>query len=137
MNLPVKYAISFPVTAVMGAVLLASLATTEGRTVHPVYGFPNAALHAFLAGAAALLVVPPNAAAALIANSYAGVNPLGFLALLAAASAIFCVLELALINRMVSPYGGPFSLSDWRTYAALAGNALLMIFAALIFGGTS
>lgn len=134
MHLPLKYAYSFPVMVIMGAALVASLATAEGRTIHPIYGFPNAALYAFLAGSAALLLVPPNIAAALVANRFGGASTIGFLAILAVGAIAFCVAEIWLIGRVVGTHAIFEPWEDWRTYAVLITNVGLIVFAALIFG---
>jgi hypothetical protein len=137
MHLPLKYAASVPLTAVVVIALAVALTTEEGRKLHPVYGLPNAGFAAFLAGIPALLLVPPNLASAFLANRFGGDNALLFFAILSMAS-VGCCLAMALAtNSAFRTMGGAFDLGSWQTYAAIAANAVLLSFAGFLYGARS
>jgi hypothetical protein len=133
MHLPLKFGVSGPLTIIMTLALVGSLFTTEGRKLHVVYGFPNAMFFAFFAGAVALVFVPPNFFATVLANRLGADGPARFLIILVLGSVAGCLAMAITLNGFFRTLGGLVGLSDWRTYAAILANAALLGLVAFFF----
>ena len=128
MYLPVKLAASLPIGLAFAGGLLVSLASKEGRVVHPVYGFPSALLIAFFAAVVALLViVVPNTVGALVANRSGGSGFAAFAAIFSMTVILVAFAQFAAINRILGVSRPPFDFADWRLYAVLAVDIALML----------
>jgi hypothetical protein len=133
MHLPLKFGVSGSLTIIMTLALVGGLFTAEGRKVHVIYGYPNAMFFAFFAGAAALLFVPPNLFATVLANRFGADGPERFLIILALGSVVGCLAMAIALNALFRTMGGLVGLSDWRTYAAILANAALLGIVAFVF----
>ncbi|MFM7403003.1 MAG: hypothetical protein ACKO1N_02675 [Erythrobacter sp.] len=134
MHLPLKFGVSGPLTSIMAVALVGSLFTAEGRKVHVIYGFPNAIFFAFFAGAAALLFVPPNLFATMLANRLGADGPARFFGIFFLGSVTGFFAMAVALNGLFRTMGGLVRLSDWRTYAAVLANAALLGLIAFFFG---
>ncbi|MGV3555296.1 MAG: hypothetical protein ACO1OD_08575 [Croceibacterium sp.] len=127
MYLPVKLAASLPIGLAFVGGLLVSLASKEGRVVHPVYGFPSALLIAFFAAVVALLLVVPNIVGALLANRSGGSGFVAFAAIFSAAVILVAFAQFVAVNRLFGTARPSFDFADWRLYAVLAADIALML----------
>jgi hypothetical protein len=127
MHLPVKLAASLPIGIAFVVGFLVSFASKEGRVVHPVHGFPQALLIAFFAAAVALLFVLPNTVGALVANRTAGWGLAAFAAIFSSVMIVVALAQFAALNSIFRTARPPFDFGDWRLYAVLAGDIVLML----------
>jgi hypothetical protein len=127
MYLPLRLAASVPVAVVVVGALMVSLATAEGRQIHPVYRYPNAFFIAFFAGIPALLLVLPNVLAAAIANRIDAVGYLPFALTICAVVFVASFVELRLVDAFFQAKGGLIPANDWRLYAILMADALVLL----------
>ena len=127
MYLPLRLAASVPVGVIVLGALLVALTQSEGRQIHPVYGYPNAALLAFLAGIPALLLVPPNILAAAIANRAGAGDYLPFALIIGAVVFAAGFVELRLLAGFFRAKGGLVPLNDWRLYAILLADVAVVL----------
>ncbi len=119
----------------MALVLIGSLFTPQGREVQALYGgLPNAFFLAFFAGAVALIFVPPNFFATLLANEIGEVDKRLFLAALTLVSILGCLAMAAVLNIFFKSMGGFNVLNDWRNLAVILANSGLLVLVALVFG---
>ena len=127
MYLPLRLAASVPVCVVMLGGLAIALTQAEGRQIHPVYGCPNAAFHAFFAGIAALLLVVPNVLAAAIANRIDAVGYLPFALTIAVVVFVASFVELRLLDSFSKGKGSFLPANEWRLYAVLLADVLILL----------
>ena len=127
MHLPLKLAASVPVCVVMLGALMIALTQAEGRQIHPVYGFPNAGLHAFFAGILALLLVLPNVLAAAIANRIDTVGYLPFAPTVGAIVFAASSVELRLLDSFFKAKGTFVRPNEWRLYAVLLVDVVILL----------
>lgn len=127
MYLPVRLAASLPLAALFVAALAWMLATPEGRQVHPVYGFPNALLIAFLATVPGLLLVLPNVFAAIVANRVASGSVLAFAAIFCGLFLIGILAEAQFVAKLFRAPIGLEQLRDWRAIAVLIANCAMLL----------
>ncbi|HEY8591664.1 MAG TPA: hypothetical protein VIL42_02235 [Sphingomicrobium sp.] len=125
MYLPLRLAASLPIGIVFLGAVVVGLATAQGRQLHPVYGYPNAMLIAFLAAIPALLLVLPNIAGALAANHFANSSVLAFIAIFVAVFALGCFLEVQVLNSIFR--GNLVDANSRGVWAAAAANILVML----------
>jgi hypothetical protein len=136
MHLPLRLAASVPLAIIVLGVLAAALLTADGRAFHPIYGYSNALLYAFLAGAGALLLVPPSLAAAMMVNRLAISAKSRFLVVLAGASVGACLVIVLALNNVLGSMGGFVDLDDWQPYAGMLANAALLVLTGAFFGSS-
>lgn len=127
MYLPLRLAASVPVCVVMLGALLIAFTQAEGRQIHPVYGYPNAFLHAFFAGVLALLLVIPNVLAAAIANRVDMAGFLPFALTIGAVVLVASFIELRLLDSFFQAKGGLIPANDWRLYTVLLVDVLILL----------
>jgi hypothetical protein len=124
--LPVKLAISVPVTLIAIGGIVFGLAIAEGRQIYTVYGTPNGLFIGFFAGAAALLLVPPNLVGAVAANNYGSGSAVRFLALLAMGIIGGWLIEALLLNKVVGWQLDIKPFADLRIIGILAADIALL-----------
>ena len=134
MYLPVRIAASVPVFLVFVVVLAGALLTHEGRKLHPVYGFPNGLLIAFLAAAAGLLVVIPNVAAAVAANRIAAGTFLTFALIFTGVFLAGMFAEAKFLDKLFNIRGSLADFRDWKFIAVLAANCATLLALAAFYG---
>ena len=134
MYLPLRLAASVPVCIVTLVALLIALTRADGRQIHPVYGFPNAAFYAFFAGIAALLLVLPNVLAAAVANRIGAAGYLPFALTMCAVVFAATFVELRLLDSFFRAKGTFIPGSDWRPYTALLVDVIILLAIASWYG---
>ena len=127
MNLPLRLAASVPVCVVMLGALIIALTRAEGRQIHPVYGLPNAAFYMFFAGIVALLLVLPNVLAAAAANRIGAGGYLLFALTICAVVFAATFVELRLLDSLFQARGTFFPPNDWRSYAVLLVDIIILL----------
>jgi hypothetical protein len=127
MYLPLRLAASVPVAVVMLGALMIALTRADGRQIHPVYGFPNAAFYAFFAGIVALLLVLPNVLAAAVANRIGAAGYLPFALTLSAIVFVATFVELRLLDSFFRANGTFLPANDWRPYAVLLFDVIILL----------
>lgn len=127
MYLPIRLAASLPLAALFVAAVVWMLATPEGRQTHPVYGFPNALLLAFLVTVPGLLLVLPNVLAASVANRVASESVLAFGAIFCGLFLIGIFAEARFIGNLLRTPIGLEAIRDWRAVAVLVANCALLL----------
>jgi hypothetical protein len=127
MYLPLRLAASVPVSVVVLGALLIALTRADGRQIHPVYGFPNAAFYAFFAGIVALLLVLPNVLAAAVANRIGAGGNLVFALSICAVVFAATFVELRLLDSFFRANGTFLPANDWRPYAVLLVDVIILL----------
>jgi len=127
MDLPIKLAASLPIGFAFVGGFFVSLASKDGRAVHPVYGFPNALLIAFFAAVVSLILVLPNIVGALLANRSGDGAFATFAAIFSVVVVLTALAEFAAINSIFGRSRPPFEFADWRLYTVLAFDIALML----------
>ena len=127
MYLPLRLAASVPVCIFMLGALLIALTRADGRQIHPVYGFPNAAFYAFFAGILALLLVLPNVLAAAVANRIGAGGYLLFALTIGAVVFAATFVELRLLDSFFRANGTFLPANDWRPYAVLLVDVIILL----------
>ena len=127
MYLPLRLAASVPVCLVMLGALMIALTRADGRQIHPVYGFPNAAFYAFFAGIVALLLVLPNVLAAAVANRIGAGGYLPFALTICAVVFAATFVELRLLDSLFKAKGTFLPANDWRPYAVLLVDVIILL----------
>ena len=127
MYLPLRLAASVPVCIVTLVALLIALTRADGRQIHPVYGFPNAAFYAFFAGIVALLLVLPNVLAAAVANRIGAGGYLLFALTICAVVFAATFIELRLLDSFFRAKGTLLPANDWRPYAVLLVDVIILL----------
>ena len=136
MHLPLKLAISLPVTIAAVGGIIYGLASPEGRRIHPVYGFPEGLLFSFFFAIAALLLVLPNLAGAVAANRLGANSPPVFLAVLATVVVGAWYVQALLLQRGLRTMGTVDVGFDWKIITVLTLDVLVLAGAALWHGRT-
>jgi hypothetical protein len=127
MYLPLRLAASVPVCVVMLGALTIALTRPDGRQIHPVYGFPNAAFYAFFAGIVALLLVLPNVLAAAVANRTGAAGYLAFALTICAVVFVATFVELRLLDSLFKAKGTFLPANEWRLYAVLMADVVILL----------
>jgi hypothetical protein len=130
MYLPVRLATSLPIAIVFVGALAIDFSQPDGRQLHPVYGYPNAFLFAFLAAIPSLLLVLPNVAGAVAANRFGQGEIVSFALIFAAVSFAVLAAEAAFLHNVFKIAGPPLPYHDWRLYAVLLANVVIMVLVA-------
>jgi hypothetical protein len=125
--LPLRLAASVPVCVVMLGALMIALTRADGRQIHPVYGLPNAGFYAFFAGIVALLLVLPNVLAAAVANRIGAASYVPFALTLCAVVFAATFVELRLLDSFFKAKGGLIPANDWRPYAILLVDVIILL----------
>lgn len=128
MYLPVRLAASLPTSIVFLGALIFGLSQASGRALHPVYGLPNAGFMAFFMTIPTLLLVLPNIAGAMIANRYGDANMFTFSGSFAAVVLLVSFVQARILNNFIR--ASLFDFADWRIWAALGLNILVLLIAA-------
>ena len=127
MFLPLRLAASVPVCLAMVAAVAIGLATADGRRMHPVYGWPNAAAYGFFAGIVALLLVLPNLLGAAVANRIGAAGFLPFALTLAVVVVAAGLIELRMLDSFLKARGTLAPANDWRLYAILLADVAVLL----------
>lgn len=137
MHLPLKLAVSLPVTIAVVGGMIYGLASPDGRKLHPIYGLPQGLYLGFFIGIAALLLVVPNLVAAAVSNRL-GANSLPlFLSLLAGGVFATWHLQALLLQRWLRTMGTIDIGFDWKITTMLALDVLVLAGAAFWQGRTN
>jgi hypothetical protein len=130
-HLPLKFAISIPVTVAVALGLAFALVSVAPSRLPMWIKFHQVGGLTLMAGAAGLLLVLPNLAAAFAANRIGGGSWPAFILSFAAVFLFGWLIQVRFLDRGMRVMGGFPATLDFKLGLVLGGNILLCLLVAL------